>query len=122
MRLLRILGHLQYAEAIHVSQRRVIQVGDVLPAHHGFLDQALRQRRHGRHFARHFHGLVHQLLVRHQPLRQTDAMRLLRVERKAHGHLHGIALPDPARQAHRAAIGRQDAQPHLRRTPFGAVG
>ena len=48
-------------------------------------------------------------------------MRLPAVERKAHREPHGEALADEPRQAHRAAIGGQDAERRLRQPPFRPV-
>jgi len=85
-----------------------------------FLGEARGERRQAGDLVGHLERALHQLGVRHQPLGEADAISLVGIDRVAQGGAHGVALADPARQAHRAAIGRHDTQPHLRQAPFGA--
>ena len=121
VRFLLVLGHLQHGEAVEIAQHRVRQ-RHVDAAVQQLLGQPRRQRRQRGDVLRHLHRARHQRVMRHQPLREADAIRLLRLQRKAERGAHRQALADPARQPRRTALRGDDAETALRQPPLRALG
>jgi len=109
MRLLLVLGKFEGHETVEIGIRRLAQ-RRIHPERNRFLGEPHRQRRQSGNVLGDFHCLRHYLGMRHQPLREADAVGFLGLQRKAHRDLHRLSPADPAREAHRATLRRQDAE------------
>src|SRR5271170_5057419 len=78
-----VLGHLQRHEAIEVRMRGLAE-RDVVSRVDRFLRDARGERRQRRDVLRDLARLRHQLAMRNHPLRETDAIGLVSLERETH--------------------------------------
>src|SRR3989442_4860626 len=83
-----VLGELESRKVIEIDEGSIGQIGDIETCQQRFLREARGERRQGRDVAGHLEGLIHDLAVRHQPLRGPDAVTLLRRQREPHGQSH----------------------------------